>query len=153
MKTEKEHSSRSGANVASYDEMEPAEALSAFLRSCGIEAHVQDERRLQRWWLMARPRAGLHVRVPQDQLPAADRHLDKPEAVPLLASAIRCPDCKSCQVQYPAITRKTILPALVAQAAVLFGMMEHQCYCERCQFTWHLKRLGDRSKGQPASVA
>ena len=141
MKSDQTHFSRAGANVATFDHLPNAEALNAFLIGHGIHAHVHDERRLQRWWFMAKPGAGLHVRVPQEQLPLAERFLRAyPDAQRLLASAIRCPDCDSYQVQYPAITRKNILPALVAQTAVLFGLMDHECYCEKCQFTWPLKR-------------
>lgn len=141
MKSDQTHSSRAGANVATFDHLPNAEALSAFLIAHGIHAHVHDERRLQRWWFMAKPGAGLHVRVPQEELPLAERFLRVyPDAQRLLASAIHCPDCESCQVQYPAITRKNILPAIVAQTAVLFGLMDHECYCEKCQFTWPLKR-------------
>jgi hypothetical protein len=147
MKTDKTFSSRAGANVATFDQLPNAEALSAFLIGHGIHAHVHDERRLQRWWFVAKPGAGLHVRVPQEELPLSERFLSTyPEAQRLLASAIRCPDCGSCQVQYPAITRKNILPALVAQTAVLFGLMDHECYCEKCQFTWPMRRRTGVSK-------
>ena len=139
MTTETSHSSRSGNNVASFNHLQDAEAVRGLLVSLGIDAHVQDERHLQRWWLLAEPYAGIHVRVPNSQLLQAQIVVEAdPDLVSLVARAVRCPECKSCQVQYPAITRKNILPALMAQLGVRLGLLAHECDCEKCQHTWEV---------------
>ena len=132
-----EHASRDGVNVATFDELVDAEALRGILEGEGIEARVQDERRLQRFWFVAKPQAGIHVRVPLSMLELARQRLESnPNAANLLRKAVRCPSCQSCRVDYPAMTRKNALPALVAQVAAALGIMRHQCYCENCHFTW-----------------
>jgi hypothetical protein len=133
-----EHHSRDGVNIATFDDLPDAEAMRAILENDGIDCHVQDERRLQRFWFAAKPQAGVHVRVPQLLVEQAQARLQaNPEAAQLLQRAVHCPSCQSCRVDYPAMTRKNALPALVAQVAVAFGLMQHQCYCESCHYTWN----------------
>jgi hypothetical protein len=127
---------REGVNIATFDELADAEALKAILENNAIEAWVQDERRLQRFWFATQPQAGIHVRVPEPLLGRADECLKTKDAASVLRSAVRCPSCHSYRVEYPAMTRKNALPTLVAQVAVALRLAQHECYCESCQYTW-----------------
>lgn len=131
------HGSRAGMNFATFDTLAHAEALKAFLTRHGIDAHVHDERKLQRYWFLARPGAGLHVRVPESSFAQVEELLkgDRDGAL-LMAKAVRCPSCHSFQVQFPSMTRNFILPTLMAQMGVLLGFMQRESFCEKCQFTW-----------------
>ena len=135
----KHHAShfREGANIATFDEPADAEALKTVLKNGGVEAWVQDERRLQRFWFATHPQAGIHVRVPAPLLGRADECLkSNPGAALVLQQAVRCPSCHSYRVEYPAMTRKNALPTLVAQVAVALRLSRHECYCESCHYTW-----------------
>lgn len=69
------HASRAGMNFATFDTPAAAEALKSFLNRNGIDAHVQDERKLQLFWFLARPGADLHVRVPEPEFARAEELL------------------------------------------------------------------------------
>jgi len=131
------HASRTGMNFATFDNLPQAEALKAFLNRNGIDAHVQDERRLQRFWFLARAGAGLHVRVLEPSFARAEELLQGDrDSTLLMKHAVRCPSCQSYQVQFPSMTRNFILPTLIAQVGVWLGFMQREHFCEKCQFTW-----------------
>lgn len=103
----------------------------------GIDARVQDERKLQRFWFAAAPQAGVHVRVPEKLTDETARFLEaNQDAAAILLRAVRCPSCQSCRIEYPAMTRKNVLPTLVAHVAVALRFTRHECYCEDCHYTW-----------------
>jgi len=102
-----------------------------------MEAWVHDERRLQRYWFATPPQASTHVRVPEVFTELAQERLEKnPRAAGVMSKAVRCPSCQSCRVEYPAMTRKNVLPTLVAQVGVVLRFVKHRCYCENCHYTW-----------------
>ena len=129
------------ATLAAFDDEAGAEPLHQLLRGEGFESRIADERKLQRLWFLAQPQAGVHVQVAEDRFPAAkDTLVNSPRGEAVLRDAIRCPSCNSSRVQYPQMTRKFILPTLVAQLLVLFGLIRRECYCEDCQYTWVRER-------------
>ena len=132
------HVSTAWINVATVDEPDKAIAFLQFLREEGIDAQVHDERRLQRNWFLTRTeKAGVHVRVPEPSFEFTQNLLEiSSKAQSFLRLAVRCPSCNSARVQVPQMTRKNVLPTLVAQMLVLFGVMRQECYCEACQYTW-----------------
>lgn len=124
-------------NVAAYDEVAPAEALQRFLQQEGFESRVYDERNVQRMWFWAEPQAWAHVQVSGDRYTQAREFLENDtRAQEALRAANHCPSCTSPNVQYPQMTRKFILPTLVAQVLIMLGFMEKECYCEDCHYTW-----------------
>ena len=126
-----------GVTVATFHERPTAEVFRDYLERKGMEANVQDERKLQRFWFLARPAAGVHVRVPREELGLGQELLGEWEAtVPKAYRSIHCPSCGSSRVQYPQMTRKFILPTLIAHLLVLLRIMERECYCEDCHYTW-----------------
>jgi hypothetical protein len=91
---------------------------------------------LQRYWFHAEPKAGMHVLVARDQFERAGKlFAQKPFRAPL-QKAVHCPSCGSVKVQYPALTRKNILPSLIALVLVLAHVKKHKYYCEDCHYTW-----------------
>ena len=125
------------AVVATFHNRSGAEAFGEYLVRNGVGIKVQDERRLQRYWFLSRPRAGIHVHVLKERLPLAEQMLKEWEAsVTPGTRAIHCPACDSSRIQYPQMTRRFLLPTLVAQLGVWLGIFTQSFYCESCHHTW-----------------
>ncbi len=133
----KSDSSLFWTSVATFERLEHAQALQECLEKAGFEARTQDERKLQRYWFFSPQHCGVHVRVPTESLELAREFLaTESAAVRIMEEAIRCPSCHSSRVQYPQMTRKFILPTVVAHLLVLLRVMGRECYCEDCHYTW-----------------
>jgi hypothetical protein len=123
--------------IAAFDKPSSAKALYNFLVRHCYTARVQDERNLQRYWFLTKPRAGMYVEVPEESLIAVKNLLQShPEEDSLLTDAFRCPSCQSLRVQFPQMTRRNIMPALLAHLFVALHFMEPEYYCQDCQYTW-----------------
>ncbi len=132
-------------DVAAFDRVETAKAVRALLEEEGIHARIHDERRLQRFWFLVTPHAGVQVEVPERDIAKVGRYFESSEGTrALLAEAIRCPACHSRRVQFPQMTRKFVLPTLVAQVLTLFGLLKHNYYCEDCHYTWQHREASGR---------
>ena len=53
-----------------------------------------------------------------------------------LKKSVRCPQCHSSRVEYPQMTRKSILPVLIGHLLIALRVMPKEYYCQDCQFTW-----------------
>ena len=127
-------------NVASFNELDEANAVKNRLEQAGIRAEVYDESKLQRFWFQAEPFAGKKVRVDERDFEKAKLALDALDAKEgTLHDAVRCPKCDSPRVEYPAATRKFVGPALIEIFCTTTHLMEKQFYCESCQHTWGTK--------------
>ena len=135
-------------NLAVFNNRVAAKALQRFLEQEGIESRLHDEHALQRFWFLSSPRGASRVEVRKASLETANQTLDsRREGKALLQKAVRCPSCQSLRVQYPQMTRKFILPTLVAQVGVLFGVMQREFYCEDCHYIWMKSpRVGPRTR-------
>lgn len=124
-------------SIAAFDQMEPAEKLSARLREAGFHAEVTDESAAQKWQLYnLHPRAHIRVVVREDAVLAATRQaLEWDQSDQILKGAARCPECGSLRVEYPQFSRRTLMGALPAALAAA-GVIERDFYCEACQYTW-----------------
>jgi hypothetical protein len=123
-------------NIATFDEASSAEALKSFLIGEGLDARVQDETHLQRFWFMALAKAGFHVMIPKQQLGIAQQIVKEPQSAPYVRKAIHCPSCDSLRVQYPDLSRKSVLPTLFFDLFVLLHITKHKYYCEDYHFSW-----------------
>jgi transposase-like protein len=131
------HLHSDSAVVATFHNRSSAEAFGEYLLSHGLGMNVRDERRVQRYWFLARPRAGVHVLVLKERLPLAEQMLKEWEAtVTPSTRAIHCPSCDSSRIQYPQMTRRFLLPTIVAQVGVWLGIFTQSYYCESCHHTW-----------------
>ncbi len=122
--------------VATFDGKADAEGLRAVLLLENMPVEVKDETNLQRYWFMVEPRAGYHVQVPSQLLDKANEIFAQRAAGEFMRKAVRCPSCNSSRVQYPDMTRKNILPALVRQVLVGIHVTKHKYYCEDCHHAW-----------------
>ncbi len=122
--------------VATFDRKADAQELISWLEHEHLPAEIQDERRLQKYWFLAEPRAGVHVQTTKDAFARATSLMHQPAAAPLMKNAVLCPSCGSSRVQYPDLTRKNILPTLFADVFVLLHFVKHKYYCEDCHFSW-----------------
>ncbi len=125
--------------IASFDEQQPAEALARRLSEEGFEGISSNDAadQLLRFCNL-HPRAHCHVQVPGPRLEAALqrlKELDQSEPA-LLASAIRCPECGSFQVEFPQFSRKTVVGAIGPALAAAAGLVDREFYCTACQFSW-----------------
>ncbi len=115
--------------LATFHRPGEAEKLKAYLLKKGIEAEIKDERRLQRFWFHVPQKAGIHVMVCKYQMEAARQLLESHYAEgTVLKKAIRCPACSSTRVQFPAITRKNLLPALAAHLLQAVHIMDPEYF-------------------------
>jgi hypothetical protein len=127
-------------NVASFNELSEAEVVKNRLEQAGIHAEVYDESKLQRFWFLSEPFAGKHVRVDERDFDKAKEALDALDAKEnVLHHAVRCPECGSPRVEYPAATRKFVGPTLVEIFATTVHVMDKEFYCENCHHTWSNK--------------
>src|SRR5580698_6901462 len=95
-------------DVVSFHRKSVANRLKSLLESKVMEARLRDERKLQRFWFMAPQKAGIHVQVRRKSYEKAVSTLEKHDRG--TKKAVHCPSCGSTRVQYPALTRKNILP-------------------------------------------
>src|SRR5436190_661895 len=123
--------------VATFNEAPPAERLRDWLERAGVPTKVRDQRVLQRLWFLAKPYSAFHLDVEKDHFVQANTLLSEwQESKRALADAIRCPQCGSLRIDYPHMTRKFILPTLVAHLLTFFRVTRHKFYCMECQHTF-----------------
>lgn len=134
-------------NVASFNELDEAGIVKERLERAGIHAEVYDETKLQRYWFLSEPFAGKKVRVDERDFDRAKEALDVLDAnEDVLHHAVRCPECGSPRVEYPAATKKFIGPTLVEIFATTVHAMPKEFYCENCQYTWPNKIKLDKER-------
>jgi hypothetical protein len=121
---------------ATFNKPEEAEPLKERLEAVGIRAEIQDERKLQKYWFISDPLAGVHLRVDRSQYENAGRLLREWDASDgVLKNAVHCPACSSSRVEFPQFTRKFVSPSFYAVLCALH-IFERKFYCEDCHFTW-----------------
>ena len=122
--------------LVTFNELEPAVLLQKRLQQAGVPAIIHDESKLERFWFMSTPFAAIHIEVPQPQyLRARQLLLEWDKADNALHSAVRCPECQSSRVEFPALTRKFVTPVLMRLFTSLHVMPE-EFYCLDCHYTW-----------------
>jgi hypothetical protein len=134
-------------NVALFENASDGGMLEAVLKSKGFEARTYNDRLLQLFLFLCPPHATFRVQVRKNDFKNAAYFLDGDiSALALLQKAIRCPSCGSLRAQYPQMTRKFFLPTLLLHLGIIFRVIEHEAYCERCHFIWNL------SQGEPSPL-
>jgi hypothetical protein len=125
-----------GVPLATFHEVEPARQLQQRLQQAGFVASVTDDSNVERFWLMSRPRAAIHVEVNPKEFLRARRAVEEwHQKDGVLARAVVCPQCQSSRVEYPQFTRKFFTPRLGSLLCAI-GMLRRGYYCCDCQFTW-----------------
>src|SRR5262249_30121590 len=88
-------------------------------------------------WFVSKNKAGVRLEVPTAQAQRSTCILCE-ESTPgsLLEGVIRCPECNSLRVDYPQVTRKSILTNFVMGLLAECRLLERDYYCEDCHFMW-----------------
>ena len=127
----------SWVDVAVFEDMNAGRALEKFFTDLGLPARTYDDKVFRYFLFLRPPRVTFRVQVRQHHVPNADRLLlAGPPAA--LQSAIRCPSCGLLRVSYPQMTRKFMLPTILLHLGIIFRVIDHECYCEHCHYTWNL---------------
>ena len=137
-------------SVAVFDHVDAAKAVVAFLAGKRLAARAYDDKWFRYFLFLRPPRVTFRVQVRQNEFPGAENLLAT-VAPAALQCAIRCPACASLRVSYPQMTRKFILPTILLHLGIIFRVIEHECYCERCHFTWNLPGEAAHPAPRPAS--
>ena len=126
-------------NVATFNEVAPAEAIMARFNNAGIPARIHDEHKLQKWFTTD-PLANIRLQIDRHHYEDACGKLEEWHRVDnVLQDAVFCPECGSPDIEYPQFTRKFILPSVGVFLSTL-GFMEKEFYCQKCHFTWPVKQ-------------
>ena len=123
--------------VATFPSRAAADPLQHRLMESGIQAEIHDELRLEKLWFVSKPQTGIRLDVPVQQFEQAHQLLlawDVADGA--LRQTIRCPECKSLQVDYPQFTRKSLLPNVMMGISAAVGLVEKEYYCVDCHYTW-----------------
>ena len=138
--------------IALFSSRAKGELLKQRLSEEGIHAEIHDELRLERLWFVMKGRAGVRLEVPAAEFDRAHRRLlDWGASEDALRDAIRCPECKSLQVDYPQFTRKFFTPNLAMGLAAELGLVDREYYCEDCHYTW--PKEGERPRRDRSHMA
>jgi hypothetical protein len=129
--------------IASYDQLSPAQELVRILAERGFSAALLNETADQALrFFTAHAHAQFRVTVPPEEVERAIAEFALLPPLPAershecpVTQAIRCPDCRGTQVEYPQFSRNTIVGALPALAASV-GIIDAQYFCQKCHFTW-----------------
>lgn len=129
-------------NVALFENLGAGKKLEAILNGKGFEARTRDDKWMQLFLFLCRPRATFRVQVRQNNFKGALEFLEtQPEAAAAVQRAIHCPSCGSLRVNYPQMTRKFFLPTVLLHLGIIFRIIDHEAYCEHCHHTWNLSKI------------
>ena len=127
--------------VAVFKESNEAQVLEAFFKKRRVEARTYHDKILLLLLFLCPPRATFRVEVRHGFIKHAMELLDAdPDAPAILQKAVHCPECDSLSVDYPQMTRKSLLPTLLLHLGIIFRVIEHQCYCEHCHCVWNVSK-------------
>lgn len=127
--------------VATFSDLDKAEAVSARLNRAGIHASVKDETKLQRFWFLSKPLAADKVIVQEKEFERAMQELKTADAQEhLLHGEVRCPECGSAEIEYPQFTRKFMTTTAV-EILCLLHVLDRTFYCQHCHHTWPPSRV------------
>jgi len=134
-------------NVAVFESVGDAQKLEKILQQRRFEARTYNDRLLQLFLFLCPPQATYRAQVRLDDLHPAQDFLDSDPAAQLIVQrALHCPSCESLRVQYPQMTRRFLTPTILLNLGIIFRLIEHEAYCEHCQFVWHLPKARQGGK-------
>jgi|SRR5438105_310806 len=121
--------------LATFNDLQPAQQLRERLLQAGIQSIIHDESNLQRFWFMSEILAAIHVEIQQPDYLKARQLVAEWSLAGQLQEAVRCPDCHSCRVEFPQLTRKFVTPTLGIILMAL-RLVPREFYCLDCHYTW-----------------
>jgi hypothetical protein len=123
--------------IALFSSREQALPIQERLLKAGVVAEIHEELALQKLWFVSKRAAGISLEVAASQFEIAQQLLstwDTTEGA--LAQTIRCPECKSLNVDYPQYARNSVITNMAVGLAAGLGFVEKDYYCESCHHTW-----------------
>jgi hypothetical protein len=134
--------------VATFNDLDKAQAAKARLEQTGIKARVVDESRVQRFVYLCKPLACDKVLVDEPDFEKARTFLQTADAQDhILRDEVRCLQCGSPHVEYPQFTRKFVTTTFFGVLFSLLHLIDKAFYCQDCHHTWpakdHLRRDTD----------
>jgi len=132
--------------IATYNEQAEAKRLRDRLQQAGVAADVISEGHLQRVAFMSKPQANVKVKIDEADFEKAQSLMREWEtADPQIGSALRCPHCRSPEIEYPQLTRKFLTPAL---ASIFFALriFQKEFYCHNCHYTWPEREVPEKDQ-------
>jgi CO dehydrogenase/acetyl-CoA synthase alpha subunit len=127
---------RRQTTIATFSDLEKAQDIKNRLAKAGIVAEVYDESKLQKYWFLSKPLAAGKVVVDEKDFEKARRALKAADDLDhILQGEVRCPECGSCNVEYPQFTRKFMTTTLV-EVLCFLHLIDKQFYCHGCHHTW-----------------
>jgi hypothetical protein len=122
--------------VATFGEPEKAQRVKNSLEQAGINAVVDDESKLQRYFFASKPLASQKVYVDDADVDRARQFLREAHAKDhILDGEVRCLECRSPRVEYPQFTRKFMTTTLI-ELGCLLRIIDKEFYCLDCHHTW-----------------
>ena len=122
--------------VALFSHRDAAEAVQQRLQQAGVPVEIHEELGWEKLWFISKARAGIRLEVRAEDFERAQQFLPHLDAERALEGAVRCPECHSLRVDYPQLTRKSLLTNLAIGLAAEIGLVEKEYYCQDCHFTW-----------------
>jgi hypothetical protein len=130
-------------NADIFEDIRDGRNFETLLQDLGIQARTYNDKWLQLVLFLCPPRAAYRVQVRQGHFEGAMRMI-KDVHPPVLGKAMHCPAYGSLHVNYPQMTRKFLLPTILLHLAIIFRIIDHECYCESCHITWNLSPKASR---------
>jgi hypothetical protein len=133
--------------VATFNDVEEAQAAKADLERAGIDAKVVDESKLQKFIFLSKALACDRVLVKETDFDKARLVLLSADVQDhVLRHEVRCINCGSPKVQYPQFTRNFVTTTVFGVAGSLLHLIDKAFYCRNCHHTWPVKeRLRSRT--------
>jgi hypothetical protein len=123
--------------VATFHDFGDARKLKDRLLRTGIPAIIHNEAKLERYWFLSKPLAAVHVEVAQAYYLQARQLIEQwSHAEGILENAVCCLECNSSRVEFPQMSRKSMLPVLMCHILSAMGLLRKKYYCLDCHYTW-----------------
>lgn len=125
-------------NLATMDSLHAAEQLADKLSQQGITSRTHDERDMQRFLFLTKPKGHYIVQIPEDSYVAAVTLIQELSDAddPICRHIFSCPECGSLAVEYPQFTRKYLITPLLLEWASNLGLFQKKFYCRKCHWMW-----------------
>lgn len=130
-------SHRPWVDVAVFENINDGRILETYLRGKEIDARTYHNKWFHAFLFLRPPHVTWRIQVRHDHFAATGKILESSPPL-ILEKAIHCPSCGSLDVNYPQMTRKFFLPSILLHSGIIFRVIDHECYCVHCHYTWNL---------------
>lgn len=123
--------------VATFSDLDDANAVKLRLEQEGIRAVVKDSSRFQKYVLFSKPLASVKVLVEEGDFAKGRKLLEAADQRDhILRDELRCVQCGSPHVDYPQFARKFITTTIFGVLFSTLRLIDKTFYCQDCHHTW-----------------